>query len=366
MELSVTQEKLAHALTSTSRVASAKAGLPVLANVLLRTDKTRLYVAATNLELASSTTIGAKVAGGGQITVPAKLISEFVSNLPKGNVELKVDGTKLHITAGGYSSTINGIEADEFPALPSIDEKQSIHLTLSTDDIKQAAAQTTFACSSDVTRPVLTGVYWHTHEGDLYMVGTDGYRLAERRLMKVKSELAAIIPSTTIHEVLRVMSDAVTEIDVLFDETQVRFRIGDTEITSRLIDGGYPNYRQLIPASTETNAAVELGELSRTAKIARLFARDQGGSVVLAVDSEANELSIQSVASEFGENKSTITAEASGDGSVSLNSRYLSEALSVIPSDRLAVGFSGKLAPIVLRPDTKKPDYTHIIMPLKS
>lgn len=366
MQLTVTQDKLAHALNSTSRVASAKAGLPVLANVLLRTDKTRLYIAATNLELASSATLAAKVASTGEITVPAKLISEFVSNLPKGNVELKAEGSKLHITAGGYSSTINGIEADEFPALPTIDEKKSVHLTLSAEDIKQAAAQTIFACSNDVTRPVLTGVYWHTYEGELYLVGTDGYRLAERRLMKAQSELAAIIPSTTVHEVLRVMSDSISEVDILFDETQVRFRVGDTEITSRLIEGNYPNYRQLIPSSTETNATVKLNELSRTAKIARLFARDQGGSVTLAVDSELSELSIQSVASEYGENKSTITAETNGDGSVSLNSRYLSEALAVIPSDILDIGFSGKLAPIVLRPEVKNPDYTHIIMPLKS
>lgn len=366
MELTVAQEKLAHALTSTSRVASAKAGLPVLANILLRTDKTRLYVAATNLELASSTTIAAKVIGSGQITAPAKLISEFVSNLPKGDVKLKLDGTKLHITAGGYSSTINGIEADEFPALPTIDEKESIHLNLSADDFKQAAAQTTFACSADVTRPVLTGVYWHTYEGELYLVGTDGYRLAERRLMKAESELAAIIPSSTIHEVLRLISDSTTELDVLFDETQVRFRIGDTEVTSRLIEGSYPNYRQLIPSSTETSAVVDLSELARTAKIARLFARDQGGSVVLSVDSESSEVSIQSVASEYGENKSTISATTSGDGSVSLNSRYLSEALAVIPSDSLLIGFSGRLAPIVLKPGDKSPSYTHIIMPLKS
>lgn len=366
MELTITQEKLAHSLNSTSRVASAKAGLPVLANVLLRADKSRLYIAATNLELASTTTLAAKVVSTGEITVPAKLISEFVSNLPKGDVVLKVEGTKLHITAGGYSSTINGIEAGEFPALPTIDEKDSVHLTLSSDDIKQAAAQTTFACSSDVTRPVLTGVYWHTYEGSLYLVGTDGYRLAERRLMKVKSELAAIIPSATIYEVLRVMSEAVVEIDVLFDETQVRFRVNDTEITSRLIEGNYPDYRQLIPASTETNLTVELAELSRTAKIARLFARDQGGSVTLEVSEDSNELSIQSVASEYGENKSTIAAEVSGSGSVSLNSRYLSEALAVIAADSLSVGFSGKLAPIVLRPNVKNPDYTHIIMPLKS
>ena len=366
MDIQVTQEKLLKALNSTSRIASAKAGLPVLGNVLLRTDNNRLQVAATNLEVASSTHIGAKVNKTGEITIPAKLINEFVSNLPNEAVDLTVKASKLHIACAGYKSIINGIDASEFPELPVIDEKTSIHFSITSDEFKQAAHQTVFACSGDVTRPVLTGVYWHTVDGWLHLAGTDGYRLAERRLLESKSELAAIVPASTIQEVLRIITDSTTEIDVLFDETQVRFRIDDTEVTSRLIDGKYPDYRQLIPASSETTAKLELAELSRTAKIARLFSRDTGGSIIIEVDSEAGEMNIKSVASEVGENTSTIKAEVSGEGSVSLNSRYLTEVLSVIDTKQLNISFSGKLAPIVLCPSEKDADYVHIIMPLKS
>lgn len=366
MEISVTQENLQKALLATSRVASTKAGLPVLGNVLLRTEDNRLLVAATNLEIASTILIGAKVVTRGAITVPAKLISEFVANLPKGNVELKVTKSRLTINSGGYSSTINGIDADEFPELPAIDEKTSIHYSLNAADFKHAVSQTIFACSTDTSRPVLTGVYWHSYDGKLYLVGTDGYRLAERVVVDTKSDLAAIVPVSTLQEVLRVVSDNTPEIDILFDETQVRFRVDDTEITSRLIDGKYPDYRQLIPKSTDINTSMATADLSRTAKIARLFAQDSGGSIMIVVDEADKMFDVRSVASEVGENTSRIDATVSGSGQVSLNSRYLSEALAVIEDTTLNLGFSGKLSPIVLTPGGKDANYLHIIMPLKS
>ena len=162
MKAKITQEQFTRALTSTARVASAKSGLPVLGNVLLRTSGSNLLVAATNLELAATTHIGAKVMTQGDVTVPAKLLSEFVANLPKDSIDLEVKDNKLTLTCGGYTSTLNGIDAEEFPELPTIEEKTSIHFSLSREDFKQATQQTTLASSHDVTRPVLTGLYWHT------------------------------------------------------------------------------------------------------------------------------------------------------------------------------------------------------------
>jgi DNA polymerase-3 subunit beta len=201
-------------------------------------------------------------------------------------------------------------------------------------------------------------------------VATDGYRLAEKRLTSTSSELAAIIPNTTLQEVSRVISDSDDTVEVLFDDTQVRLRVGASEITSRLIDGKYPDYRQLIPAKSDISATVATEELVRTAKIAGLFTRETGGSVTIHVDDEQKQFAVQSVATELGENMSTITAETNGSGDVSLNSRYLSEVLSVISASQVACSFSGKLSPIVIRPKDNNSDkdasYTHIIMPLKS
>lgn len=366
MELSVTQENLAKALSGVGRVASSKTGLPILSNILLRTDSNRLLIAATNLEIASTYHIGAKIITPGAITIPARLVSEFISSLPKGTVDLKVKDSHLTISSGRYKSVINGVIADEFPELPTIDETSSIQYSISATDFKQAVSQTIITSSSDSTRPVLTGVYWHSFEGYLYLAATDGYRLSERRLVETTSEVAAIIPTSSLQEVLRTISDDVSEIDMLFDETQVRFRVGESEITSRLIDGNYPDYRQLIPAESETTVTIDTTEFVRITKIAGLFARESGGSVTLTADNEKQALAVHSIASELGENTSSATAEISHDGQVTLNSRYLSEALSVIDGSVVEFRFSGKLAPCVLTAKADDVNYKHIIMPLKS
>lgn len=366
MELSVLQENLTRALSAVGRVASSRTQLPILNNILLRTDGNRLLVAAMNMEIASTQFVGAKIATPGAITVPARLISDFVSSLPKGTIELSVKGTQLHMSSGKYSSVINGLGAEDFPELPVIEEDVVVRYSIATSDFKQAVAQTIITTSNDATRPVLTGVYWHSHEGSLYLAGTDGYRLAERRLVETTSEVAAIIPTTTLQEVLRTISDDVKEVEIMFDESQVRFRIDEAELTSQLISGNFPPYRTLIPETSETRVVLSKAEFVRITKIAGLFARDSGGSVTITADADAGLLSLHSVASEMGENTSEADAKVTGGGTVTLNSRYLSEALSVVDGDTIVFSFSGKLAPTVLTADVKDVDYKHIVMPLKS
>lgn len=366
MELTVTQENLANALITVSRVASTKTQLPILSNILLRTDGNRLLVAATNLEISTTKYIGAKIEKPGAITIPAKLVSEFVASLPKNPIKLKVVGNHLHITSGTYSSVINSIAADDFPELPTINEASSIQYTININEFKQAISQTIITSSSDTTRPILTGVYWHSYNGHLYLAATDGYRLSEKRLIKTKSNISVIIPSSSLQEVLRTITDEIDEIDILFDDTQVRFRLNETEIISRLIDGDFPDYRKLIPTSSEIEIIINKTNFIRITKIAGLFARESGGSITLTSSSDKNTISIHSIASEFGENTSEAEAEVSSDGQITLNSRYLSEALSVIDGDTIQLGFNGKLSPCLLKSADKDTDYSHIIMPLKS
>lgn len=366
MELTVTQENLNRALTAVGRVASTKTQLPILSNILLRTDGNRLLVAATNLEIAVTQYIGAKISKPGAITIPARLMTEFISSLPKESIELKVKNDNLHIKSGTYTSVINGYIADDFPELPTINESSSIQYSIKIEDFKQAVSQTIITTSNDSTRPVLTGVYWNSHKGQLFLAATDGYRLSERRLVETKSDVSAIIPTQTMQEVMRNISDDSGEIDILFDETQVRFRINDTEIISRLIDGNFPNYRQLVPSTSETTVTLNKAEFVRITKIAGLFARESGGSVTLTADKDKKTLSVHSIASQFGENTSEASAEITNSGQITLNSRYLSEALSVIDGDEVEFGFSGKLAPCLIKSTQPNSDYYHIIMPLKS
>lgn len=364
MKLTVTQENLSRALQVVGRVASGKTPLPILNNILFRTDKNRLLLAATNLELAVTQYVGSKIESEGSITVPARLMSEFVSNLPKGNVELEADGAKLHIKCGAYRSTINGMTPDEFPELPAITEKQAV--TVPVAELKRAIQQTATVASTDDTRPVLTGIYCHSFEGNLYLAATDGYRLAERKLIATNQQISAIIPLTAMNDVLRVIQDDMSEVKMMFDDNQVKMLLDEIEITSRLIDGTFIDYRTLIPKQTEIAVTLAKDEFARITKVASLFAREAGGSVTLKADSKTGKLSIHSVASQLGENTSEADAQVQADGQVTLNSRYLLEALACVDSKEVKFAFSGKLAPCVLTGAEKDPDYQHIIMPLKS
>lgn len=364
MKLTVTQENLNRALQIVGRVASGKTPLPILNNILFKVQNNRLVLAATNLELAITQHVGAKIETEGSVTVPARLMSEFIANLPKGNVELAVDGTKMHIRCGAYTSTINGMAPDEFPELPAIEEKQII--TIPVSELKRGLQQTVLVASTDDTRPVLTGVFCHTFEGSLYLAATDGYRLAERRMAPTTQDISAIIPVSTLNDVLRVMSDDTADVKMIFDDNQVRILLDDTEITSRLIDGAFPDYRTLIPKQSDIVITLPKDEFARITKVASLFARESGGSITLNASAETGKLSIHSVASQLGENTSEADASVSEDTQVTLNSRYLLEALTCIDAKQIAFRCSGKLAACVVTPAGDKPDYQHIIMPLKS
>lgn len=366
MKITVTQENLNKALHNVSRVASAKTPLPILNNILLKTESNRLFIAATNLEIAITEYIGAKITQDGSITIPAKLLTEFISNLPKGNIDIEKKGQSLIVTAGHYHSTINGLEVEEFPELPVINEKEAIEITLPTQLFKRTVSQTATASSNDTTRPMLTGVYLHTFEGCLYAVATDGYRLAERQLIPFDQELEAIIPVVSLQEIVRIITDEDSEVKILIDENQARFRVADSEVTSKLIDAKYVDYRQLIPKESDIQLKIKKDDFVQITKVASLFARESAGGVTLTSDDTAQLVSLHSVASQVGENTSEAEAQIKGSGSVTLNSRYLLEALSSIDGDEVEFHFSGKLAPCVLRSEEKSHVYQHVIMPLKS
>lgn len=368
MEIKILQEKLAKALNNVSRVAAgARTTLPILSNVLIRVDDGKVSLTTTNLDMAVVSYLPTSQSKNGVVTVPARLMAEFISNLPKGElVEIEGGADKVTIKAGGYTSTINGTPADDFPELPGIDEAKVVKFQMGADEFKEGLSQVMIAASSDTTRPALTGVYFNTYEGGLYLAATDGYRLAERKFIeKVESEVMAIVPAVSLQEVMRSLSDDIKEIEIWFDETQVRFRMGEVEVTSKLVDGSFPDYRQLIPKESEIQVELKRDELVRITKLAALFAKEVGGSVNCRTNVETGTFAVASVANEFGENNSEIKTEVKTDGKVTLNSRFLLDALNVLDGSEVEMNFSNKLDPVVLK--TKKDNkYIHIIMPLKS
>ncbi len=363
MKLQVTQENLNKALGTVARVANARGTLPVLANVLIKTVNNRLSIAATNLDIAITHYIGAKVADEGAITAPARLMQDFVSSLPGGVIDLQLDEYKLHIVTDQYQSVINGVSAEEFPVMPAITEGKT--WTVPSALLKKALQQVVIAASGDEARPVLTGVYFHTADGVLHVAATDSYRLAEKELLKTDEDINLLVPVTAMQDLLRILGDAEDEVQVTSDDQQVLFRVGDVELVARLIEGKYPDYRKLIPTSFTTSATLLRADLLNAAKISSLFARESAGSITLNIDEETKELSIRSIASQLGENTAKAPAKVEGSGSITINSRYLLDALHVLSGEEVSFAFNGKLEPSLLR-DPAASDYSHIIMPLKS
>ena len=365
MKLKVTQENLNRALNIVSRVAASRTTLPILSNILIKAEKNELTVSATNLEIGITCTIAGKVEEKGSITIPARLMTDFVSNLPDGNIDLWLDGQSLHIKSAKYESSVNGIAADDFPTLPDIESADSV--SLSAIDLKKSLQQTVFAASGDEARQVLTAVYTHTHEGKLYIVSTDSYRLAEREVSASKDDFGLLVPASTYQELLRILDDSTDTIKFSHDESQVMFEYGEVKIISRLIDGNYPDYRQLIPREGDIEFTISRDDFTNITKVSSLFAKESAGSITLDVDDDKQEVSIRSIASQVGENTSRADATVKGSGNVTLNSRYLLDGLNAFSGDTIKFSFSSTTSPCVMTSEDKKDaNYLHVVMPLRS
>jgi DNA polymerase-3 subunit beta len=363
MKLQVTQENLNRALNTVAKVANSRNQLPILANVLVKTSENRLSISATNLDIAITQFIGAKVSTEGSITVPARLMQDFISSLPAGTIALDLKETKLHIKTDQYQSVVNGILADDFPVMPTI--QNGTKWQVPSSELKKALQQVVFAASGDESRPVLTGVLFHTVDTKLYVAATDSYRLAEKMVADNKQDISLLIPATAMQDLLRILGDGDEPVRVTHNDQQVLFEVGDVELITRLVDGKYPDYRKLIPAEFTSSATLKRSEFISVTKVSSLFARESAGSVTIHLDEESQALSIHSIASQLGENTSSANGKITGSGDITLNSRYLMDGLQALGSDEVLFGFNGKLEPTILR-DPKNGDYVHIVMPLKS
>ena len=197
------------------------------------------------------------------------------------------------------------------------------------------------------------------------MAATDSYRLAEKQLGANKQDINLLVPASAMQDLLRVLTDDDQDVKVTHDDQQMLFQVGDIELVTRLVDGKYPDYRKLIPETFATRATLKKADLVNVTKVSSLFARESAGSVTIEADDSANQISIRSVASQLGENTATAPAKVTGSGSITVNSRYLLDALGALSGDEVSFGFNGKLEPTLLN-DPANPDYQHIIMPLKS
>jgi len=368
MKLQVLQENLSTALATASRFTSTRAQLPVLGNILLSGKKTKLLISATNLETSVSISVGAQIEKEGEITIPSRVITDIISNLPAGSVNLAVNKEQISVKAQNFESTVSGMNSADFPSIPQTTGKDSIKLEK--DEFLKALSQVAFAASIDETRPILTGILFIYKKGELVLVGTDGFRLSQKRIpMKgIQKTQNIILPKNALNELQRLSTDEDT-IGFSFKkaDNQVVFGIGRTVLSSRILEGEFPDFERIIPKSSKIKVNLDREEFLRAVKLAAVFARDSANIVKVKVRKGAVELSAESQAS--GSQETKVDAKVTGDPGkkgfeIAFNYRFLEDFLGAVKEDEIRIEFSATNAPGVFS-DPKDKDYLHLIMPVK-
>lgn len=365
MKISCTQENLAKGLGIASHMISTRTTLPVLNNILLKVEKGRLNLAATDLEIGISTWIGAKVEKEGAITVPARLLTEYITTNNDKTINLEIKETTLHLSSEHFKANIKGIEASEFPLIPEVKGGQIIEIAAA--DLKDGILKTVFACETSETRPVLAGVYLKSNGAKLKMVATDSYRLAEKTINLVSADtkpIEFIMPGRTMAEVGRLLNEEAEKVKIMVGENQVQFKMGPTTLISRRVEGSFPDYEQIIPKTTTTKIKIKTAEFQNALKMASFFARDAANNIKLQFK-KPKTFNCVAVSPQVGDNVSEMQVDITGDDlEIAFNAKFILDCLAVCSSPEALLELAGALSPGILRPENDK-NYLYIIMPLR-
>jgi DNA polymerase-3 subunit beta len=372
MKLSCLQENLNRGLNIVGRAVATHSTLPITNNVLLATDQSRLKLVATNLEMAITCWIGAKIEEEGAITVPAKLLTEFVSSLPNDRIDIALSPkTKtLGLKCARYEARISGVDAKDFPPIPKVEE--GIATKVKVEDIQRGINLVVFAAATEESRPVLTGVDAQFKGSQLTLASADGFRLSVYKLplaSPVQDKAEVIIPARTLSEVGRLITDSDETIDLMVNpaKSQALFRLKNIEVVSQLVQGTFPNYSQLIPQSFKTRMVVSVAEFLRATKAASIFARDGSGIVRIVItpgDKMPGKVTISARSEEIGDDVGEIDASVEGEESkIAFNGKYLTDVLSVLTTEQVALETTSPSSPGVIRPVGDE-NYIHVVMPM--
>ena len=370
MKLSVMQENLARGLSVVSRAVSTRSTLPVLANVLLKTEDAGLKLTATNLEIGITYWVPGKIETDGATTVPARLLTDLVSTLPAGDrVDLDLQaGDTLHIQCGRFETHVKGIDADEFPAIGAAGERPTTRVAQNV--LRRALAETTFAAASDEARPILTGVLARFEGDQLTLAAADNYRIAVKTISVLDSvpETSVVIPARALNELSRVLADVEDPVEILLasGKNQILFHLDGIDLVSRLIDGQFPNYQQVVPTSHTTRAVLDREELLRAVRPAALIAHESANIVKLQVSADGEPGITVSANAEVGDHVGQVEADVDGDGTtIAFNARYLADVLTNVSADQFGLELNGPLSPGVFKPVGDE-RYVHVVMPVRT
>lgn len=375
MRISCLQENLNRGLSLVGRAAATRTTLPITNHVMLSSDQGRLKLVSTNLEMAVSCWVGAKIDEEGSVTIPAKLLTEFVATLPNDKIDMSLpaSGTKtLELKCARFEARISGVDAKEFPPIPKVGDGITVKVEIGL--LRQAISQVVFAAGTDESRQILTGVCAEFEGKTLTLAAADGFRLAVYKIplaSTVEGKSVAIIPGRSLAELNRLAGDQEEEVEIKLNATksQILFRLKDVEIVSQLVQGNFPQYNQLIPQSFNTRALVDVGQFLRATKTASIFARDGSGIVRLIIangesDITPGKLSVSARSEEIGEDTGEIDAVVQGEeAKIAFNGKYLMDLLGAIKEQQVAIEMNTPSSPGVFKPIGNE-DYIHVIMPM--
>jgi DNA polymerase-3 subunit beta len=376
VKISCLQENLAKGLSIVGRAVASRSTLPVLSNVLLATDKGHLKLSATNLEIGINCWVGAKIEEEGSITIPSRLLGEFINSLPPERIDLNLDEETqtLNLRCARFESNIKGIDAQEFPLIPTAGDIEADAIKLDPTSLRTMIDQVVFAAATDESRPILTGVLVQLNDDNLTMAAADGFRLSVKSAtinQNFGDKMELIIPARALMELSRISGDQEQPVSVIVipDRKQILFHLEGIDLVSQMIEGKFPDYNQIIPTSYSTRSVIDTTSFLKAARVSHLFARDSANIVKLEITPSGDELmngriTLMATSAELGDNVADVDASIQGQAlEVAFNAKYLIEVLSVIDSPQVALETSAASNPGVLRPIGDE-HFTHVIMPM--
>ena len=370
MKLSCIQSNLRKGLATVSRAVATRSTIPETQNVLMATDNGRLKLTATNLEIAITTWIGAQIEEEGSVTIPARMLSDFINTLPDKKVDIETvpspTGMKIH--CANFDAQMNGIDPENYPPIPNISDGPKV--SISSSDFKSSLSRVRFAVASDESRPALTGVKVDVKGNELTLASAAGFRLAIESgscESSVDEDVSVIVPGRTMNEIFSLLGtdSGMLDMTVTEQKSQALFKFGDVEVVTQLIQGNFPDYERLIPSEKGTTCRVNREDLLQATNAASVFARDGSGIIrMVSDDSEEGSVRIMSQAEELGSNESRVKASIEGEETrIAFNSKFLNEILSVLDGDEVEIETMSPSSPGVFR-SAANSGYIHIIMPM--
>lgn len=366
MRVICTQENLKAGLAVVGRIISPNNTLPILNNLLLKTENGQLKISSTNLEIGITTQVRCKIETDGEATVYAKTFSELVSNLPNTNITLNAENGEMKVETENYHTIIKTLPAEEFPQIPQIEERNQ--LSLPAQEFKGALDQVSFAASTNQTQPEISGVMLNVQNTELKVVATDRYRLAEKKVFLDKQagfEQQVVLPQKTAQEISRVIGSQADSLQISLNPTQAGFIIGQTTVISRLVDGQYPDYGQIIPTQFNAQVTVQRKALVNALRAGGIFSQNSS-SVSLVFSKESSNLVLTSESADLGKSKVEVQAEIEGEsGNLLLNFHYLLDSLNAIDKERVVIKIIDDNSPAILLPEGDA-SYIYLVMPIKN